>query len=152
MHFSPFVSSARRVLPIIFMALALGVSSVFATEQKLQAKLIWGTDEANPAGAKLKQVDQKLKDKFCGIFKWKNYFEVETQHFSLASDAVKKVTMSPKCDIEVRNEGNGMFEVRLYGETKLLKKVRQVIPPGELLVIAGDDKNATAWFVVLNLE
>ena len=60
--------------------------------------------------------------------------------------------MSSKCDIEVRNEGHGMFEVRFLGEGKSLKKVRQVIPPGELLVIAGDDKNANAWFVVLNLE
>ena len=152
MQLSLFVSLARRALPILLTVLALGMTSVFATEQKLQAKLIWGTDDAKPSVANLKEVDAKLKDKFCGIFKWKNYFEVGQEHFSLAPDEVKKVKMSAKCEIEVRKEANGMFEVRLYGEGKCIKKVRQAIPPGELLVIAGDDKNATAWFVVLNIE
>jgi hypothetical protein len=155
MRVSPFLSFVRRSWLLIFALIALGVTSSFATdekEQKIQAKLIWGTDEPKPANPKIKPVDPKLKEKFSGIFKWKNYFEVEEKHFALAPEALKKVQMSTKCDIEVRNEGHGMFEVRFLGEGKSLKRVRQVIPPGELLVIAGDDKNANAWFVVLNLE
>jgi len=141
------------MLPVLLTVFTLGMTSVFATEQKLQAKLIWGTDEAKPDDPKLKQVDQKLKDKFCHMFKWKNYFEVDApQRFSLAPDVAKRVKMSPNCEIEVRDEGKGVFEVRFYGEGKCLKKVRQVIPPGELVVIGGDGKNDTAWFVVLNLE
>ena len=136
-------------MPLVFAIFAVGMASAVATEQKLQAKLIWGTDKDDP---KLKQVDQKLKKKFSEIVKWQNYFEVEQKHFAVAPDAVKKVTMSPKCEIEVRNEGNGMFEVRLYGEGKCLNKMRQAIPAGDFLVIAGHDKDATAWFVVLNIE
>jgi len=40
----------------------------------------------------------------------------------------------------------------LYGEGKCLNKMRQAIPAGDFLVIAGHDKDATAWFVVLNIE
>jgi len=39
--------------------------------------------------------------------------------------------------------------VKIFGEGKHLRTVRQPIPPGEMLVLAGDDKNDTAWFVVL---
>jgi len=133
---------------------ALGMTSLLAAEpkeQKLQAKLIWGTDEAKPNDPKIKPVDSKLKENFTGIFKWKYYFEVNQKHFSVAPEVVEKVKISDKCDIEVRNEGHGMFEVRLYGEGKCQRKVRQAIPPNGL-VIAGDDKNSTAWFVVLNIE
>jgi len=101
MYFSAALSLITRILPLVFAMLAVGITSAVATEQKLQAKLIWGTDADDP---KLKQVDQKLKKKFSEIFKWQNYFEVEQQHFAVAPDAVKKVKMSPLCEVEVRNE------------------------------------------------
>jgi hypothetical protein len=156
MDFGPFLSFVRRVSPVFVAIIALGFNSVFAAgekekEQKLQARLIWGTD-ASSNDPKIKPVDAQLKEKFSHMFKWKNYFEVDRQHFSIAPDEHKKVKMSPKCDIEVHNEGQGMFEIRLIGEGKLRDRVRQTVKAGKLLVIGGDDKNSNAWFVVVNLE
>jgi hypothetical protein len=41
--------------------------------------------------------------------------------------------------------------VKLYGKGKLTVRKTQKINRSELLVLAGDDKNDTAWFVVLSL-
>ena len=40
----------------------------------------------------------------------------------------------------------------LFGKGKLVVKKRQRILPGETVVIAGDDKDYNAWFVVLNTQ
>ena len=58
--------------------------------------------------------------------------------------------MSDHCEIEVDNFGNSSIEVKLYGKGKMVVKKTQKIKPGELLIFAGDDKNDTAWFVVLS--
>jgi hypothetical protein len=34
----------------------------------------------------------------------------------------------------------------------MVVKKRQGLTPGELLVLAGDDKDDTAWFVVIRLQ
>ena len=82
--------------------------------------------------------------------KWKNYFEVNRQNFTVHAGTPKKVKMSDHCEIEVDNFGNSSIEVKLYGKGKMVVKKTQKIKPGELLIFAGDDKNDTAWFVVLS--
>ena len=135
------------------LTLALLSSSVFtihaAGELKLQARLIWGTDSQKPNDPNLKDLDEKLTAKLKGVFKWKNYFEVNRQQFSVSEATARRVKMSPKCEVEVQSFGKAGIEVKLFGEGNLLRKVKQVIPPGEHLVIAGDDKNSNAWFVVI---
>jgi len=61
----------------------------------------------------------------------------------------KRVRMSEKCEIEVENLGDSTVEVKLFGEGKMVVRKKQALPTGELLVLAGEDKNDTAWFVVL---
>ncbi|HYT60118.1 MAG TPA: hypothetical protein VEL06_08095 [Haliangiales bacterium] len=116
----------------------------------LQAQLVWGTDNDKPDDPKLKDVDPKVKEKLRGVFKWKNYFEVNRQNFTVTASTPKKIRMSDHCEIEVQNLGNASIEVKLYGQGKLVVRKTQKIKPSELLVLAGDDKNDTAWFVVLS--
>jgi hypothetical protein len=132
---------------------ACGQPTVFAqgTELKLVAQLIWGTDGEKPAEAKIKEMDRETRDKLKGIFRWKNYFEVSRQEFSVATDARRRVEMSKKCEIEVEYFGRSVIEVKLYGEDKLLLTKRQILRSSELLVLAGDDKDDTAWFVIITL-
>ena len=59
--------------------------------------------------------------------------------------------MSDQCEIEVQSLGNASVELKLYGQGKMVVRKTQKIKAGELLVLAGDDKNDTAWFVVLSL-
>ena len=117
----------------------------------LRAQLVWGTNNDKPDDPKLKEVDQQVKDKLRGVFKWKNYFEVNRQSFTVIASVPKKVRMSDLCEIEVQNLGNSSVELKLYGKGKMVVRKTQKIKSGELLVLAGDDKNDTAWFVVLSL-
>lgn len=116
----------------------------------MQAELIWGTNGDKPNDPRLKEIDPKTAKKLAGIFKWKNYFEVGRTNFTVAVGATRKVTMSPKCDVKVQNLGGSKVEVELIGEGKKLVQKRQAIKAGELVVLAGPDKNDTAWFVILH--
>jgi multidrug efflux pump subunit AcrA (membrane-fusion protein) len=59
--------------------------------------------------------------------------------------------MSAKCEVEVENQGDSQVEVKLFGEGKMVVRKRQALKAGELLVLAGDDKDNNAWFVILTL-
>lgn len=110
-----------------------------------------GDQKSKPAGSsrpKLKEVDSKLKDRLCGVFKWKHYYEVHRKQITAVPGKPEKHRLSGKCQIEVQNIGNSWIEVNLFGEGKWVNRVKQKVSPPELLVIAGDDKNDTAWFVV----
>jgi len=125
-----------------------------AEELRLRAQLIWGTDEAKPGDAKCKEVDPAVLKKLCRVFKWKNYFEISQQQVGLSGRESKRLKMSSKCEIEVRFVDDATLEIKLFGEGKLTKTVRQsvkALAQGELAVLAGDDKDKynDAWFVVL---
>jgi hypothetical protein len=135
------------------LLLACSQTALIAQSQdlKLVAQLIWGTDGGMPAEAKIKEIDRDTRAKLKGIFRWKNYFEVSREEFTVATAAKRRVQMSKKCQVEVENQGRSIIEVKLFGEDKLLLTKRQVLRAGELLVLAGDDKDDTAWFVILTL-
>jgi hypothetical protein len=138
------------VLTILCLAYPL-VLSCAPADLNLQAQLVWGTNNEKPDDPKLKEVDAKVTDKLRGVFKWKNYFEVSRQSIAVPASSPKKVKMSEHCELEVQNLGNSSIEVKLYGKGKMVVRKTQKIKPNELLVLAGDDKNDTAWFVVMSL-
>jgi len=149
----------KKLIP--FWQLALATTAVLLLQPlvvksapadfTLQAQLVWGTNNDKPNDPKLKEVDPKVTDKLRGVFKWKNYFEVNRQKFTVTGAGPKRIKMSDRCEIEVQNLGNSSVELKLYGQGKMVVKKTQKIKAGELLVLAGDDKNDTAWFVVLTL-
>jgi len=138
------------IATVVFSVYSCIVRSAPA-DLSLQAQLVWGTNNDKPDDPKLKDVDPKVTDKLRGVFKWKNYYEVNRQNFTVTSSAPKKVKMSGQCEIEVQNLGGSSVELKLYGQGKMVVRKTQKIKSGELLVLAGDDKNDTAWFVVLSL-
>jgi hypothetical protein len=125
--------------------------SYAGSEAKLEARLVWGTNGEKPNDPKLKELNHAIKDKLVGIFKWKNYYEVNLEKIAVNTDAPKAVTMSPKCKIEVQNFGDSTFDVKLFGEGKMVQKQRGTIKAGQPLTIAGPGKDDTAWFVVLSV-
>lgn len=130
---------------------AVGTSKAHAGDLKVQALLIWGTNEQKPNNPNLKEVDPKLIEKLKKIFKWNHYFEVTNRVSGAIADLkVEKLKLSQKCEVEVKNLSKSKVEVKLWGEGKLVKTVTHSMPPGESLVLAGDDKNDTAWFIVVS--
>src|SRR5438128_11720882 len=112
----------KKLIP--FWQLALAATAVLQplvvksapADLTLQAQLVWGTNNDKPDDPKLKDVDPKVTDKLRGVFKWKNYYEVNRQNFTVTSSAPKKVKMSGQCEIEVQNMGGHSGEWECYGQ------------------------------------
>ena len=115
----------------------------------LLAQLVWATDSKTSQEKKLKVVDTATRDKLRGVFRWKEYFEIARKEFKVSSTELSRVRLSSKCEIEVERLDQEIFEVKLFGEGKMVVKKKQSLKPTELLVLAGDDKDDTAWFVVI---
>ncbi len=118
----------------------------------LQAQLIWGTDSSKPSDKTLKPIPPDLDKRLRRVFKWQNYFEVTQTNFVVGPTQPTHVDMSRECRIEVAQQPSGEVEIQLFGKGRLVVKKRQRILPGEIVVIAGDDKDYNAWFVVLTQQ
>lgn len=148
--------SFRATQRLCFLALLASFSIGFSPdnsaqnrEQKFTAILIWGTDGPKPDDKDFKDVDSGLVEKFKKIFKWKNYYEVRRKDFGLNPGNPHSVNLSEKCQIKLHLTEHEGMEVELVGEGRSVYKGKQSMPLKDLLILAGDDKNATAWFVVL---
>jgi hypothetical protein len=142
---SPFV----RVAGVFFLLLATGHHAL-AADLKLEAQLIWGTNDAQSPDPRHKPVERDVARKLKGLpFKWTNYFEVTRKQFIVPQGGTSKVTMSKDCEVSVRNLGGSSIEVSLFGKGQPVGKITQALPKDELLVTGGNAVNSTAWFVVL---
>jgi len=121
-------------------------------ETRVQAVLVWGTDEAKPTGKTLKEVDAKLRDKLGKIFKWQNYFEVSRQSAGALPGKAQVIKLSEDCSVDIKILPDNMAEVKLMGKGRTIVTRRHSLAKPDALVLAGDDKNNTAWFVVLNFN
>jgi hypothetical protein len=139
---------------VALTALQLFAVDAVKPEQKFAAILVWGTDDEKPADKEkeLKEVDPGLKEKFRKIFKWKNYFEVSRTNVSVKVGEQKQVKLSKKCEVKIHQTEKEGMDVELFGEGKSVYKGKTSMPLKDILILAGDDKNATAWFVVLKPE
>lgn len=122
-----------------------------AADVKLQAFLLWGTDDSKPPEGKTYQpaspeIRQKLKDL---PLKWTNWFEVRRVDFVVPEGGTKEVAISQKCQVNVRKLAGPELEVSLVGKGKEVVKRKQALPKGEFLVLGGNAPNSTAWLVVL---
>jgi hypothetical protein len=124
--------------------------SARAEEVKVEARLIWGTNEEKSQNPKHKPVDEETSAKLRKIFKWKNYF-VETNHTeTIPHRQSKKMVMSKDCTIEIQEMAGLPVEVKMFGKGQFINKTTKALIKGEWFVLAGDDKNECAWFVILN--
>lgn len=138
-----------KLMWICAAAVAACIISVVASDLKLKATLVWGTDEAKPNVPNLKPADDKVV-KGLRHFKWKYYFEVTNTTVSVAANTTNKFRLSPKSEVALHNMGKDGMEAIFYGEGNVVYKKKGPIPPGENWALGGDDpKNATAWFVIL---
>jgi hypothetical protein len=127
---------------------ASGVDSI-----KVKALLVWGTDTEVPNAPNLKPLPKDLSEKL-KMFKWKYYFQVcdpdyPSKELLITKDKAETITLSKKCEIQVKYIGDSTIEVKLFGEKKLVLIKKQALQEGAHLVLAGEDKNDTAWFVII---
>ncbi|MBI3876109.1 MAG: hypothetical protein HY300_09180 [Verrucomicrobia bacterium] len=115
---------------------------------KLNAQLIWGTNE-KVADANLKEVDAALRSRLRNIFKWQSYWEVSSKPISVAPGKPQTAKLAENCTIEVKQLSANRIEVKFTGKGRPVVTRTFDLKPGTPLLIGGDDKNDTAWFVVL---
>jgi hypothetical protein len=136
---------------IALALLAGGQFSTQAADMKLQAFLLWGTDDRKPPEDKpYKPVELDIRQKLKDLpLKWTNWFEVNRKEFAVAQGETKEVPISEKCQLNVRRVTGSEVEVTLIGKGKEVVKRKQSLPKGEMLVLGGNAPNSTAWLVVL---
>src|SRR4051812_18032079 len=139
MSISPIARRAFRLGFVAVVSCALcGLAS--AADRKLEARLIWGTNDEKSPNASHKKLEGEMAKKLGEMpFKWKNYFEVNRQSFSINEKEYKKVVLSDKCYIEVKDKGDSKVTVKLYGDGKMAQRVDKPLPKDETLTIGGDD-------------
>jgi hypothetical protein len=122
-----------------------------AADMKLQAFLLWGTDDAKPPeGKAYKPVAPEILHKLKELpLKWTNWYEVNRKEFIVLTGVVKEVAISEKCQLNVIKTSITEVEVSLIGKGKEVVKRKQSLPKGEMLVLGGNAPNSTAWLVVL---
>ena len=124
--------------------------SAQGAEMKLEVQLLWGTNEDKSPDPKHKEVEPAVKDKLDKLpLKWNKYYLVNSQPFSLKKGEAKKVSLSEKCAIEVKNLDDLSVEVSLFGKREEVMKRVQALPKKEILVLGGNAPNKTSWLVVL---
>jgi len=148
-----------RIAPVLRWALLSAVLLVCFSplvaepvDVKLEARLIWGTNDEQSPNPKHKPVDVALTKTLRKVFKWKNYFEENRQNMAIPLNDTRKASMSQQCALEVKNLGNSRVEVKLFGSGKQVARSVQMLPDGDWLTLAGADKNDTAWFVVIRKD
>jgi len=122
---------------------------VFAAELKLEAKLIWATNDEKSPDPDHKAVDAATAEKLRKVFKWKNYFVVNRVVKVVPSRGVNRFELSKQCTVEIRELEGPRVEVKLIGQGKEVHKTTKSLTKGESFTYAGDDKNESAWFVII---
>ena len=138
-------------LALVAVAFALTVCGAVATEQrKMEARLIWGTNDEKSPDPAHKPLDGELARKLGdGPLKWKNYFEVKKLVFDINSQTYTNIVMSKKCSLEMKDKGGNNVTVKIYNEGKEVRRVDKPLPKGDVIVIGGDDKGNNAWFITV---
>ena len=121
-------------------------------EAKFEAQLIWVTNGAiTNKDPKLKPVDAEVQKKLDELpLKWKSYYMVKRQSFSVAKGGTNSVVMSDKCTVELKRMDEPKVEVTLHGKNgNVCSKRTQPFPRSEILIFSGKSAGDTAWLVTL---
>lgn len=136
---------------LLVVGLVVVVMPACAEDLKIEATLIWATNDEKSPNPKHKPVDAKLAEEFRKIFMWKNYFEVSRTNGVVPSRGTKPFRVSDKCVVEITELQGPTVEVKLIGEGKPVNKTTKALSRGAYFTLGGGDKkNGSAWFVVIS--
>lgn len=134
---------------LVLLLVVLTALPLQAATLKLELKLIWGTNEKQSPNPKHKPVDEVTAAKLRKVFTWTNYFEVNRVVGTVPSRGTNQFQMSKKCTIEIIELEGPKVEVTLIGDGKRVNKTTRHLTKGECFTLGGEDKNGSAWFVLV---
>ena len=141
----------RRLALIVLSALVMGSSagSALAADLKLEARLIWGTNDETSPNPDHKPVDAKTTAILSKAFKWKKYFLVNSERVDVASRSTKKVKLSDHSSVDIRELEGDKIELKVFGKGKVVRTITEPLAKEGTVVIAGDAQNDCAWFIII---
>lgn len=135
---------------LFLVALFAAALPARAEELRIEATLIWATNDEKSPNPKHKPVDPKLTQELRKIFAWKNYFEVSRTQGVVPNRGTKPFKVSDKCVVEITELEGPKVEVKLIGEGKPVNKTTKALKRGDYFTLGGDGKNGSAWFVIIS--
>ena len=132
---------------------------VAAADATYRIQLVWGTDEARPEGKDLKPLDPAISSRLRQL-RFKNYFVTKTETTPADTKEHRRVTLSERCAVDLKEVGGGKLEVRMFslksgsepkqvaGRTIGIDQLRK----GEMMIYAGDSKDRweDCWLVIVD--
>ncbi len=135
---------------VLLLSASVRAADETNTDLKLEAQLIWGSNDSPARDATNNLVGPKIEKKLKRLpFKWEHYYVVNAQVFTAPQGKTAKVKMSDDCEIVVKNVGDERVELSLIGKGKSVGKITQSLSKGQTLVTGGNAENLTGWFIVL---
>ena len=135
----------------VLVALLLLVSGGFVAAQAdpitVQARLVHGTSKEQKGKM---EVPAAIRKKLARVFKWMHYYQLNSKRLNIADATTKSAKLSKTASIKVTNRKNDQIAVSLYSKGKMLVQKSQSLKPGQHMVLAGNTKSDSAWFIVLS--
>jgi len=146
-----FAAVVRGVICLSMVALLTGAAQ--AQTLRLEAQLLWGTDDAASPNPKHHPVDAALAKRLdSGPYRWKHYFKVNDVVVEVPAGQTKAgIVMSDQCNVDIKNLGGNRVQVNLHGKGKPVLIHGDSVTKNSLLILAGDTGNKTAWLVAIRL-
>lgn len=146
---------------LLLVGLPVWGATLRAAEARYQVQLVWGTDDPKAKSEDMKVLAPEIRERLRQL-RWKNYFVVKSEVAAVSAKESKKVTLSDKCAVELKELPNEQLEVRIYSlqagaepkqvasRTMGLKELRA----GGLIGYGGDSKDRwdDAWLVIVGVE
>lgn len=144
-----FLVQALACLPVVALAVAADDKGKVEKQEveDYQVRLIWGSNDETSPNPNHKKLDSELTAFLKKKFKWANYYEVSSKTLSLPLNKTGEAKLSDVCTVKVKNLGNSWLEADLFGQGKQVSKTKEELK--KWIILAGDAKNDTAWFVVI---
>ena len=136
------LTSSRLLWQFFLLLLVLGwgfIQTALASEPaetRVQAVLVWGTNESQPSGKNIKELDAKLRERLANIFKWRNYFEVSRKTAGVTPSKPQLVKLSDDCSVDIKLLPDNQAEVKLIGKGKTIVTRRHSLAKPDALVLA----------------
>src|ERR1051325_768152 len=119
-------------------------------DMKIEAQLIWATNDKEDPNPKHKPVAPEIREKLKALpLKWANYFEVNKVAVEIPKGETRRAKLSDKCEVEIKNIDGTQIQVALIGKGDPVWKRIQSLPKDEILILGGNAPNATAWLAAL---
>jgi len=131
--------------------MVLNGAAVWAGDLKLEAQLVWGTNDKKAPNPNIKPVEEEVQKKLAELpLRWTNFFEINRKTFDVERGKSGKTSLSEKCAVEVKSLEGKKIEVAWYSKKgNLVGKQTQPLCRGEMLVLGGNAPNSTCWLLTL---